>query len=103
MEILRLSGYSEEEKTEIAKRYLIPRQLTQTGLSPEQVQITDPALKKIISAYTREADVRRLEQTIGRVIRNLWFKSADGAPAPFQINLTDITERLAPKPSSHAQ
>ncbi|HET6168672.1 MAG TPA: endopeptidase La, partial [Terracidiphilus sp.] len=62
MEILRLSGYSEEEKAQIARRYLIPRQLTQTGLTEERVQITEPALKKVISAYTREAGVRRLEQ-----------------------------------------
>jgi ATP-dependent Lon protease len=103
MEILRLSGYSEEEKTEIAKRYLIPRQLKQTGLSAEQVQITDPALKKIISAYTREAGVRRLEQTIGRVIRKLALKFAEGAPAPFEMKVDDITELLGPEPFSQEQ
>ena len=103
MEILRLSGYSEAEKTEIAKRYLIPRQLKQTGLSAEQVQITDPALKKIISAYTREAGVRRLEQTIGRVIRKLALKFAEGAPAPFEMKVDDITELLGPEPFSQEQ
>src|SRR5579863_3951448 len=103
MEILRLSGYSEEEKTEIAKRYLIPRQLKQTGLSAEQVQITDPALKKIISAYTREAGVRRLEQTIGRVIRKLALKFAEGAPPPFEMKVDDITELLGPEPFSQEQ
>src|SRR5579864_1001046 len=103
MEILRLSGYSEEEKTEIAKRYLIPRQLKQTGLSAEQVQITDPALKKIISAYTREAGVRRLEQTIGRVIRKLALKFAEGAPAPFEMKVDDIVELLGPEPFSQEQ
>src|SRR5207248_3893414 len=52
MEILRLAGYSEEEKAQIARRYLIPRQLTQTGIKPEQVEITDGALRKMISSYT---------------------------------------------------
>src|SRR4029077_15994632 len=103
MELLRLSGYSEEEKTEIAKRYLIPRQLKQTGLSAEQVQITDPALKKIISAYTREAGVRLLEQTIGRVIRKLALKFAEGAPAPFEMKVDDITELLGPEPFTQEQ
>ena len=103
MEILRLSGYSEEEKTEIAKRYLIPRQLKQTGLSAEQVQITDPALKKIISAYTREAGVRLLEQTIGRVIRKLALKFAEGAPPPFEMKVDDIIELLGPEPFSQEQ
>lgn len=103
MEILRLSGYSEEEKTEIAKRYLIPRQLKQTGLSAEQVQITEPALKKIISAYTREAGVRRLEQAIGRVIRKLALKFAEGAPAPFEMKVDDIIELLGPEPFSQEQ
>ena len=79
MEILRLSGYSEEEKAQIATRYLIPRQLKQTGLTAEQVTITEDGLKKIISAYTREAGVRRLEQAIGRVIRKVALKFAEGA------------------------
>ena len=74
MEILRLSGYSEEEKAQIARRYLIPRQLKQTGLTEERVQITEPALKKVISAYTREAGVRRLEQAIGRLTRKVALK-----------------------------
>jgi ATP-dependent Lon protease len=100
MEILRLSGYSEEEKAEIAKRYLIPRQLKQTGLSSEQVQITDEALKKVIGAYTREAGVRRLEQAIGRVIRKLALKYADGTPAPFEVKVEDITDLLGPEPFS---
>jgi ATP-dependent Lon protease len=82
MEILRLSGYSEEEKAQIAARYLIPRQLKQTGLTVEQVKITEAGLKKIISAYTREAGVRRLEQAIGRVVRKLALKFAEGVAGP---------------------
>ena len=65
MEILRLAGYSEEEKIEIAKRYLIPRQVRETGLKPEDCVITEDALRAIISQYTREAGVRQLERAIG--------------------------------------
>ena len=100
MEILRLSGYSEEEKAEIAKRYLIPRQLKQTGLNDERVQISDPALKKIISAHTREAGVRRLEQALGRVIRKLALRFAEGAPGPFEVTAEEITDLLGPEPFS---
>jgi ATP-dependent Lon protease len=103
MEILRLSGYSEEEKAQIARRYLIPRQLKQTGLSEEVIQITEPALKKVISAYTREAGVRRLEQAIGRVTRKIALKVAEGAAAPFEIKADDITEMLGPEPFSPEQ
>ena len=66
MEIIRLPGYSEEEKVEIAKRYLIPRQGTQTGLRHEDCAIPDETLKRIISRYTREAGVRQLERSIGK-------------------------------------
>jgi ATP-dependent Lon protease len=100
MEILRLSGYSEEEKTEIAKRYLIPRQLKQTGLTAERVQISDAALKKVISAYTREAGVRRLEQAIGRVIRKLALRFAEGAEGPFEVKAEEIADLLGPEPFS---
>lgn len=98
MEILRLSGYSEEEKAQIARRYLIPRQLQHTGLTAEQVELTDAALKKIISAYTREAGVRRLEQAIGRVIRKLALKLAEGTPAPFVVKEEEVIEILGPEP-----
>ena len=69
MEILRLSGYSEEEKMQIARRYLIPRQLKQTGVTAERMEFTDDGLGIIIRGYTREAGLRRLEQAIGRVAR----------------------------------
>jgi ATP-dependent Lon protease len=103
MEILRLSGYSEEEKTQIAQRYLIPRQLKQSGLTAEQVKITEPALKKVISAYTREAGVRRLEQAVGRVIRKIALKVAEGDPGPFEIKVEDIPELLGPEPFTPEQ
>ena len=103
MEILRLSGYSEEEKAQIARRYLIPRQLKQTGLSEEIVHITEPALKKVISAYTREAGVRRLEQAIGRVTRKVALKVAEGTAPPFEIKAEEIADMLGPEPYSPEQ
>jgi len=97
MEILRLSGYSEEEKAQIAIRYLLPKQLTHTGLTPERCLITEPALKKIIESYTREAGVRRLEQMLGRVIRKVAVKFADGQTEPVVVNAEDVPELLGPE------
>ncbi len=82
MEVIRLSGYSEEEKVEIAKRYLLPRRLKETGLTPEQLQITPEALRQIIGRYTREAGVRELERTLGRVARKVARRFAEDSPSP---------------------
>jgi ATP-dependent Lon protease len=98
MEILRLSGYSEEEKVQIARRYLIPRQLTQTGLKFEQVEITDEALRRMIGSYTREAGVRRLEQTIGRVVRKVALKFAEGLTDRVMVKPEDLADLLGPEP-----
>ena len=77
MEILRLSGYSEEEKQQIARRYLIPKQLKATGLSDEQVEFTDEGLQSIIRNYTREAGLRRFERAIARVTRKVTLRFAE--------------------------
>ena len=69
MEIIPLQGYSEEEKVHIAKRYLIPRQIKENGITPEQIEFPEEAVRHIIRHYTREAGVRKLEQTIGTVCR----------------------------------
>jgi ATP-dependent Lon protease len=98
MEILRLSGYSEEEKVQIARRYLLPRQLVQTGLKPEEFEMSDDALRKIISSYTREAGVRRLEQTLGRVIRKVALKFAEGVTTAVKVEPADVVEMLGPEP-----
>jgi ATP-dependent Lon protease len=98
MEILRLSGYSEEEKVQIARRYLLPRQLIQAGIKPEQFEMTDGALSKVISSYTREAGVRRLEQTLGRVIRKVALKFAEGITEAVTVKPEDIVEMLGPEP-----
>lgn len=78
MEILRLSGYSEEEKANIARRYLIPKQLKATNLGEDQIVITDDGLKEIISGYTREAGLRRLERAIARVTRKVTLQIEAG-------------------------
>ncbi len=97
MEILRLSGYSEEEKMQIARRYLLPRQLKQTGLTAEQFVITDEALHKAIASYTREAGVRRLEQVLGRIIRKVAVKFAEGSTESVTVNDSDVPELLGPE------
>jgi ATP-dependent Lon protease len=84
MEILSLSGYSEEEKLHIARRYLIPRQLEEHGLTGDVVTIDDAALRRIISDYTREAGVRSLERQIGAVMRKVAARVADPNAADAQ-------------------
>jgi len=98
MEILRLAGYSEEEKLEIAKRYLVPKQLKETGLTAEQCVLPDETVRKIISGYTREAGLRRLERAIGRVTRKVALKFAEGSTGPFTVTLNELEEMLGPEP-----
>ncbi len=97
MEILRLAGYSEEEKVEIAKRYLIPRQLKETGVSAEQCQIAPEALQRIISRYTREAGVRQLERAIGRLARKTALQIAEGHAETAVIRAQDLADMLGPE------
>ncbi len=94
MEVIRLAGYSEEEKLHIARRYLAPRQIAEAGLTNEQIQITDEAIGAIISRYTREAGVRQLERTIGRLARKIALKVAQGSGEKFTIKPEDIEEYL---------
>jgi ATP-dependent Lon protease len=94
MEILRLPGYSEEEKAEIAKRYLIPRQIQQTGLKPGDGVIPDETLMRIISRYTREAGVRQLERSIGRLMRKIALRFAEGNAGPMMITPEHLVELL---------
>jgi ATP-dependent Lon protease len=97
MEVLGLSGYSAEEKMEIARRYLIPRQLTATGLTAEQFILTDEALRHLIARYTREAGVRQLERTIGRLARRVALGFAEGQTAPVTVRVEDVPEMLGPE------
>jgi ATP-dependent Lon protease len=98
MEILRLAGYSEEEKLEIAKRYLIPKQLKETGLTLEQCGLPDETVRKIISCYTREAGLRRLERAIGRVTRKVALRFAEGNTASCNVTPDDLAEMLGREP-----
>jgi ATP-dependent Lon protease len=103
MEILRLAGYSEEEKIEIAKRYLIPRQVRETGLKPEDCVITEDALRAIISQYTREAGVRQLERAIGTIARKIALRHAEGRTEPLTVTAADLAEWLGPRRFSTEQ
>jgi len=103
IEVLRLPGYSEEEKMEIAKRYLIPRQLRETGLRPEDCIFTDEALRGIISLYTREAGVRQLERAIGSIARKLALRHAEGNTEAVTIRLEDLEAYLGPRRFSPEQ
>jgi ATP-dependent Lon protease len=97
MEIVRLAGYSEEQKVEIAKRYLIPCQLKQTGVTPEQLIIPDETLKRVISRYTREAGVRKLEQMLGRLARKVARRFADGRTESVTARVEELPDMLGPE------
>jgi ATP-dependent Lon protease len=97
MEVIRLSGYSEEEKVQIAERYLLPRRLKETGLTAEQLKIQPEALRRIIGRYTREAGVRELERTLGRVARKVARRFAEGQTEPVSVAVGDLAELLGPE------
>jgi ATP-dependent Lon protease len=90
MEVIEIPGYVEEEKLEIAKRYLVPRQLTATGLKPEQCEFDEAALRAIIRDYTREAGVRSLEREIGAVCRRVAMRIAEGTAERLRIEEKDV-------------
>ncbi|MBE9638802.1 endopeptidase La [Salipiger mangrovisoli] len=94
MEIIALPGYLEEEKLQIAKRYLVPAQLAATGLTAEQVQIEDAALQCVIRAYTREAGVRGLERQIGALLRHAAVIFAGGEARPQTIAASSLVSIL---------
>ncbi|MHB8346317.1 MAG: endopeptidase La [Acidiferrobacterales bacterium] len=94
MEIIELSGYTEEEKAQIARRYLVRRQLEANGLTPEQCEITDAALLAIVRDHTREAGVRSLEREIGRVFRHVAMQIAEGAQTAVHVDTGDLQEIL---------
>ncbi len=94
LEILRLSGYTEEEKLQIARRYLLPRQCEQAGLTGEQVIVPDDTIRVVISRYTREAGVRQLEKALGRLIRKVAVGFARGKTEPVTVRPDDLAELL---------
>ncbi len=94
MEILQLSGYTDYEKIQIAKGYLIPRQLKENGLALDEATFDDEAIRTIIRDYTREAGVRNLEREVGRVARKLATRVAEGSQPPFTVNAALVRELL---------
>ena len=98
MEVIRLAGYSDQEKLQIAIRYLVPRQTTDNGLTMAQMTITPEALELIATRYTREAGVRQLERTIGSLARKVALKVAQGQAEAVTIDVKEIHDYLgAPK------
>jgi ATP-dependent Lon protease len=101
MEIIALGGYSEDEKLHIARKYLLPRQIAEHGLTGDQLQITDEAMRVVITEYTREAGVRSLERQLGAIARKVAARIASrpegsaGAP-PTTINREDVDDYLGP-------
>jgi ATP-dependent Lon protease len=97
MELLRLSGYSEEEKGQIARRYLLPRQLREAGLKAEQLTLPDDVLRRIIVRYTREAGVRDLERALGRICRKVARRVAEGQTQAVTVTNDDLPDLLGPE------
>jgi ATP-dependent Lon protease len=93
MEVIALSGYTEEEKSHIARRYLLPRQLTEHGLEASALELTDKALRRVIAEYTREAGVRNLERQLGAIARKVAARVAGALPA------TTVTVAASPEMS----
>jgi ATP-dependent Lon protease len=97
MEVIELPGYIEEEKLEIAKRFLVPRQIEEHGLQPDQLRFSDSALLRVIREYTHEAGVRNLEREIGSVCRKIARLVAEGEKAPKLITASAIPHYLGPQ------
>ena len=96
MEVLQLAGYTREEKLEIARKYLVARQLDESGLKPDQLELADGAISAIIRDYTREAGVRSLERQIGAVCRRVAVRIAEGQAQRVRLDEVDLAEVLGP-------
>ncbi|HUS10091.1 MAG TPA: endopeptidase La [Pyrinomonadaceae bacterium] len=94
MEVINIAGYSDMEKLQIAKRYLIPRQIEENGLKPAQLTISDAAVELLATRYTREAGVRQLERNIGSVARKVALKVAQGEAETVSVDAADINDYL---------
>jgi ATP-dependent Lon protease len=96
MEVIELPGYTEQEKLEIAKRYLLPRQLRENGISPELLAVSDEAIREIVRSYTREAGVRNLERELGTTCRKVARQVAKGEEKPTSVTLANLADFLGP-------
>ncbi|MDF2759873.1 MAG: lon, partial [Thermomicrobiales bacterium] len=102
MEVVEFAGYTEREKQEIARKYLIPRQFTENGVKPEQLEITDDALAEVITAYTRESGVRQLEREIGRLARKVARKIAAREVETISVD-REMVDDLLGRPKVHPE
>jgi ATP-dependent Lon protease len=102
MEIVEFAGYTEREKQEIARKYLIPRQFNENGVSPDQLTITDEALAEVITSYTRESGVRQLEREIGRLARKVARKIATQEVQRITID-REMVDDLLGRPKVHPE
>jgi len=98
MEVIRLPGYTPEEKEVIARRYLVPRQVEECGLTPERVQVSRAAVREVIAGYTQEAGVRGLERELGRLLRKIARKIAEGETQHVSVTLRNLRASLGPPP-----
>ncbi len=96
MEIIRLAGYTEEEKLEIAQKYLLPRQLQENGLKPSDLTISAATLRELICHYTQEAGLRNLEREIGSLCRKVARRIAEGEKGPYTITRANLHRYLGP-------
>lgn len=94
MEVIELSSYMEDEKLEIAKRYLVPKQIKKNGLTGKGVKLSDAVLRKVISEYTREAGVRTLEKTIAKILRKVAFEVVGGAESVPKVTVRNLSHYL---------
>jgi ATP-dependent Lon protease len=102
MEVVEFAGYTEREKAEIAKKYLIPRQLEDSGLKSKNIVFDDDAVMSIVSKYTRESGVRQLERQVGAVARKVARKLASGGTDDFHISVQDVRDLLG-RPRVHPE
>jgi ATP-dependent Lon protease len=102
MEVVEFSGYTEREKQEIAKRYLIPRQIEESGLASKNVTFNDDAVARIVSEYTRESGVRQLERQVGAITRKVARRLAEGKQDDLQITVDEVRELLG-RPKVHPE
>jgi len=96
METIRIPGYTEHEKVKIARRYLLPRQATENGLKPRELQLSDSVLAKLVREYTREAGLRNLEREVGSICRKLARRKAEGQKGPFRVTASAVEKFLGP-------
>ncbi len=94
MELITMDGYTEEDKVAIARTHLLPRQVERAALNPDEVELTDAALRKMAADYTREAGVRQLERLLAKVFRKVATKLSTGAQAPIVVDEPDLRELI---------